>query len=107
MGLQQLGDDGQMYDHIYPVEVEGSPPMKLCYNQQDNPYVVAEKFVLTHNLGVHMMEQIVKFIMQNTPDVGTGGTGANPFTSAASGQMAGAGNNPYDNHIVSNQPLAQ
>lgn len=33
MGLQQLGDDGQMYDHIYPVEVEGTPPMKLCYNQ--------------------------------------------------------------------------
>lgn len=56
-----------------------------------------------------MMEQIVQFIMQNTPDVGTSGAQANPFTNGASGVMAQTGTNPFgpSPDAVSSQPLAQ
>lgn len=95
---------------LQPGDVNTVPEVsELVRLQQDNPYAVAEKFVLKHNLGIHMMEQIVQFIMQNTPDVGTSGTNANPFTSAATGPMAAAGNNPFGAapNAVSSQPLAQ
>ena len=53
------------------MELEGAE-LKLCYNQTDNAYMVAEKFVVQNNLGVHMMEQVCYCISMYSALVETG-----------------------------------
>ncbi|KAL2468403.1 transducin family protein/WD-40 repeat family protein [Forsythia ovata] len=59
--------DGIQYDYVFDVDIgDGQPIRKLPYNRSDNPYDVADKWLLKENLPLSYREQIVEFILQNT-----------------------------------------
>ncbi|KAJ1410416.1 WD40/YVTN repeat-like-containing domain superfamily [Sesbania bispinosa] len=59
--------DGIQYDYVFDVDIgDGMPIRKLPYNRSDNPYDVADKWLLKENLPLSFREQIVQFILQNT-----------------------------------------
>ncbi|KAL9174046.1 hypothetical protein ABFS82_02G026600 [Erythranthe guttata] len=59
--------DGIQYDHVFDVDIgDGEPIRKLPYNRSENPYDVADKWLLKENLPLSYREQIVEFILQNT-----------------------------------------
>lgn len=81
---QKTGYLGKMYDFVWDVALEdGAPSYKLPYNLSDNPYEVATKFLADHELPVAFMDDIVKFIRQNTAGATIGGPsdvgGPDPF----------------------------
>ncbi len=45
--------NGQVFDYVFDVDVEdGVPPRKLALNRGDNPYDVADSFLIRENLPV-------------------------------------------------------
>ncbi|OIW08701.1 hypothetical protein TanjilG_03377 [Lupinus angustifolius] len=79
--------DGAQYDYVFDVDIgDGMPIRKLPYNRSefmvvndnlltnkanckmspDNPYDVADKWLLKESLPLSFREQIVQFILQNT-----------------------------------------
>ncbi|CAJ1933456.1 unnamed protein product [Sphenostylis stenocarpa] len=59
--------DGIQYDYVFDVDIgDGMPIRKLPYNRSDNPYDVADKWLLKESLPLSFREQIVQFILQNT-----------------------------------------
>ncbi|CDO96005.1 unnamed protein product [Kluyveromyces dobzhanskii CBS 2104] len=59
--------EGISYDFVFDVDIEdGCPPLKLPVNANDNPYDVADKFILKHELPTSYKENIVQFIVTNT-----------------------------------------
>lgn len=85
--------DGQRYDYVFDVDVEdGAPPRKLALNRGDNPYTVADQFLIDNDLPAGYRDQIVQFILRNTADGAAGGMAAgggdastfvDPFTGAS------------------------
>ncbi|KAG7666091.1 DOA1 [[Candida] subhashii] len=74
---------GKEYDYVFDVDIkDGEPALKLPYNVNDNPYIVAEKFLVDNELPSTYTEEVVRFIEKNTggfnlqeggdADVGTG-----------------------------------
>lgn len=58
---------GLQYDYVFDVDIgDGDPIRKLPYNRGDNPYDVADKWLLKENLPLSYRQQIVEFILQNT-----------------------------------------
>ncbi|XP_052728425.1 ubiquitin homeostasis protein lub1-like [Vigna angularis] len=58
--------DGIQYDYVFDVDIgDGMPIRKLPYNRSDNPYDVADKWLLKENLPLSFREQVVQFILQN------------------------------------------
>ncbi|XP_052193453.1 uncharacterized protein LOC127801946 [Diospyros lotus] len=58
--------DGTQYDYVFDVDIgDGEPIRKLPYNRSDNPYAVADKWLLKENLPLSYRQQIVEFILQN------------------------------------------
>ncbi|KAG2397874.1 uncharacterized protein HKW66_Vig0138900 [Vigna angularis] len=52
---------------VFDVDIgDGMPIRKLPYNRSDNPYDVADKWLLKENLPLSFREQVVQFILQNT-----------------------------------------
>lgn len=53
-----------------------------CYLSLDNPYEVADKWLLKENLHPSFREQIVQFILQNTgqKDIGFDASFRDPYT---------------------------
>ncbi|XP_020095852.1 phospholipase A-2-activating protein isoform X1 [Ananas comosus] len=59
--------DGVRYDYVFDVDIgDGEPIRKLPYNLSDNPYAVADKWLLKENLPLSYRQQVVEFILQNT-----------------------------------------
>ncbi|MCO5582716.1 hypothetical protein L7F22_036615 [Adiantum nelumboides] len=59
--------NGQQYDYVFDVNIEdGEPVRKLPYNRGDNPYMVADQWLLSENLPLTYRQQVVEFILQNT-----------------------------------------
>lgn len=59
--------DGVQYDHVFDVDIgDGQPIRKLPYNLSDDPYAVADKWLLKEDLPLSFRQQIVDFILQNT-----------------------------------------
>ncbi|KAF8315146.1 phospholipase A-2-activating protein [Clavulina sp. PMI_390] len=85
-GRRQLYE-GKEYDYVFDVDIQdGVPPLKLPYNVADNPYQAALKFLQANELPESYIDQVVKFIEQNTAgqQLGTGSGGyADPFTGAS------------------------
>lgn len=78
---------GQDYDYVFDVDIaEGEPPLKLPYNQSQNPFEVARKFVADHELPLSYLDQVVNFIVTNTQgtNIGqqAGSTDSRPATQA-------------------------
>lgn len=58
---------GQDYDYVFDVDIEdGKPPLKLPYNLSQNPYEAATKFLQDNELPMGYLDQVAKFIIQNT-----------------------------------------
>ncbi|KAK6136826.1 hypothetical protein DH2020_029421 [Rehmannia glutinosa] len=59
--------DGIQYDYVFDVDIgDGEPVRKLPYNRTENPYDVADKWLLRENLPLSYRQQVVEFILQNT-----------------------------------------
>ncbi|KAL1361953.1 uncharacterized protein [Arachis hypogaea] len=77
--------DGVQYDYVFDVDIgDGMPIRKLPYNRSDNPYDVADKWLLKENLPLSFREQIVQFILQNTgqKDITFDASFRDPYTGA-------------------------
>ncbi|KAI0075270.1 phospholipase A-2-activating protein [Panus rudis PR-1116 ss-1] len=78
--------EGKEYDYVIDVVLEdGVPPLKLPFNAGDNPYIAAQRFLERHELPMHFLDQIVKFIEANTGAVSLGSSPqySDPFTGAS------------------------
>ncbi|KAG5438340.1 hypothetical protein PCANB_002828 [Pneumocystis canis] len=65
--------NGQEYDYVFNVDIsENSPPLKLPYNVNQNPYEVAYQFIQNNELSIGYLDQIAKFIQKNTQNIEIG-----------------------------------
>jgi phospholipase A-2-activating protein len=65
--------NGKVYDYVFDVDLgDGNPPRKLGYNANENPYVVAQEFIQREQINQGYLDQIAKFIMDNTSPVTIG-----------------------------------
>ncbi|KTW27732.1 hypothetical protein T552_02172 [Pneumocystis carinii B80] len=65
--------NGQEYDYVFDVDIaEGSPPLKLPYNVNQNPYEVAYQFIQNYQLSIEYLDRIAKFIQENTKKIEIG-----------------------------------
>ncbi|KAK7207585.1 WD40-repeat-containing domain protein [Myxozyma melibiosi] len=65
--------NGQEYDYVFDVDVkEGSPPLKLPYNANENPYTAAQRFLEKNELPQEYLDETAKFIEKNTAGVQIG-----------------------------------
>ncbi|KAE9616529.1 putative transcription factor WD40-like family [Lupinus albus] len=77
--------DGAQYDYVFDVDIgDGMPIRKLPYNRSDNPYDVADKWLLKESLPLSFREQIVQFILQNTgqKDITFDASFCDPYTGS-------------------------
>lgn len=84
-GRKQLYN-GKEYDYVFDVDIqEGAPPLKLPVNVSENPYAVAQRFLEQNDLSMSYLDQIVKFIEQNTAGINLGNDSnyADPYTGAS------------------------
>ncbi|KAL6497749.1 hypothetical protein OROHE_026988 [Orobanche hederae] len=59
--------NGVQYDHVFDVDIgDGEPVRKLPYNRSENPYDVADKWLLKENLPLSYRQQVVEFILQSS-----------------------------------------
>ncbi|KAL1860115.1 WD repeat protein Lub1 [Paecilomyces lecythidis] len=77
---------GQEYDYVFDVDIEdGKPPLKLPYNVSQNPYEAATKFIQDNELPIGYLDQVARFITENTQGATIGETteqqptGADPW----------------------------
>lgn len=62
--------EGKEYDYVFSVDIEdGKPAIKLPYNNGEDPYMAAQKFIHKHDLPQAYLEQVAGFIMQNSNSV--------------------------------------
>ena len=68
------GDGGEIngvtYDHVMPVEMEapggGAMKLTLGFNDNENPFIAAQRFVDQNELGQQFTAQVADWIMQRT-----------------------------------------
>ncbi|KAF3435623.1 hypothetical protein FNV43_RR22714 [Rhamnella rubrinervis] len=66
-GMKRPVLNGVEYDYVFDVDIgDGEPIRKLPYNRTDNPYTVADKWLLSESLPLSYRQQIVEFILQNS-----------------------------------------
>jgi phospholipase A-2-activating protein len=67
--------NGKEYDFVFSVDIQdGVPPLKLPYNLNEDPYVVAQKFIEQNELPQSYLDQVANFIVTNA-GAGTAPTG--------------------------------
>uniref|UniRef100_A0A8C5LQ62 Phospholipase A-2-activating protein n=1 Tax=Leptobrachium leishanense TaxID=445787 RepID=A0A8C5LQ62_9ANUR len=76
--------EGKEYDYVFSIDVnESGPSFKLPYNCSDDPWLVAFNFLQKNDLNPMFLDQVAKFIIDNTSGqaVTSTETGyADPFT---------------------------
>lgn len=61
--------EGKEYDYVFSVDISDTgAPLKLPYNCSDEPWLVAQKFLHTHELPQAYLEQVANFIITNSKD---------------------------------------
>ncbi|KAM9329760.1 phospholipase A-2-activating protein [Gastrophryne carolinensis] len=100
--------EGKEYDYVFTIDVnESGPSYKLPYNITEDPWLVAHNFLQRNDLNPMFLDQVAKFILDNTggqtltatnagysdPFTGggryipggpaTSGSGADPFTGGS------------------------
>lgn len=76
--------DGVQYDHVLPIEVDtpdgGVQKLQIGYNNGDNPFSTAQKFIDDYMLDQNYLSQIADYIRQRVGDsnitLGSGGAAA-------------------------------
>ncbi|KAJ3122418.1 hypothetical protein HK100_012016 [Physocladia obscura] len=56
---------GREYDYVFDIDIGAGQNLKLPYNNDENPYVTAQRFIDTHELPQDFLEQIANFIISN------------------------------------------
>ncbi|TVU40915.1 hypothetical protein EJB05_14400 [Eragrostis curvula] len=100
--------DGVRYDFVFNVDIgDGEPVRKLPYNRSDDPYAVADKWLLKENLPLTYRQQVVEFILQNSgqnnfvpdPSFRDPYTGANAYVPGQPSSSNGSAPKPTFKHI--------
>jgi phospholipase A-2-activating protein len=62
--------NGKMYDYVFDIELDtggmGLTNYKLPYNRGENPYEAAQQFIWKNNMSQYHLDQIGKFIINNS-----------------------------------------
>lgn len=76
--------NGIEYDYVFSVDIQdGVPPLKLPYNNGQDPWVVAQKFLHDNDLSQLFLDQVANFIIKNsqqTPILNDNVQYIDPFT---------------------------
>ncbi|KAJ8687853.1 hypothetical protein QAD02_023648 [Eretmocerus hayati] len=76
--------NGIEYDYVFSIDIQdGVPPLKLPYNNGQDPWHVAQKFIDDNDLSQLYLEQIANFILKNStpaPVVNNSSQFYDPFT---------------------------
>ncbi|KAF4025312.1 hypothetical protein G4228_017546 [Cervus hanglu yarkandensis] len=76
--------EGKEFDYVFSIDVnEGGPSYKLPYNITDDPWLAAYNFLQKNDLNPMFLDQVAKFIIDNTKGqmLGLGNTSfSDPFT---------------------------
>ncbi|XP_073907786.1 phospholipase A-2-activating protein isoform X3 [Castor canadensis] len=76
--------EGKEFDYVFSIDVnEGGPSYKLPYNTSDDPWLAAYNFLQKNDLNPMFLDQVAKFIIDNTKGqmLGIGNTSfSDPFT---------------------------
>lgn len=92
--IDYLGKD---YDYVFDVDIEdGRPPLKLPYNLSQNPYEAATKFIQDNELPMTYLDQVAKFISNNTQGA-TLGQNSQPEPAGTDPWGTGSRYRPGDN----------
>ncbi|CAB9511653.1 Phospholipase A-2-activating protein [Seminavis robusta] len=98
MGSRDSGTiDGVAYDHILPIEVDTTggevAKLQIGYNNGENPFVAAQRFIDAHMLPQHHLSEIADYIQQRVGNskttLGGGGGGPAASSSVGGGPVAG------------------
>ena len=60
--------NGVRYDRVVPVEMDDGVSRKIGWNTGENPYEVAARWLADNNMPEYFREQIVQFVIQNSPE---------------------------------------
>ncbi|XP_074923567.1 LOW QUALITY PROTEIN: phospholipase A-2-activating protein [Chelonoidis abingdonii] len=78
--------EGKEYDYVFTIDVnENGPSYKLPYNISDDPWLTAYNFLQKNDLNAMFLDQVAKFIIDNTKGqmLGNTDTGfSDPFTGS-------------------------
>ncbi|KAM6033853.1 phospholipase A-2-activating protein isoform 4-T4 [Chlamydotis macqueenii] len=78
--------EGKEYDYVFTIDVnESGPSYKLPYNITDDPWLTAYNFLQKNDLNPMFLDQVAKFIMDNTKGqtlLSTSAEFSDPFTGA-------------------------
>eukprot|EP00934_Nitzschia_sp_Nitz4_P000364 Nitzschia sp. Nitz4//scaffold61_size107673//42780//45119//NITZ4_004232-RA/size107673-processed-gene-0.56-mRNA-1//1//CDS//3329555701//364//frame0 len=83
--------DGVSYDHVLPIEVDqsggGVAKLQLGYNNGENPFVAAQRFIDSYMLPQHHLNDIANYIQQRvgSQPPSLGGTASPAPTTATAG----------------------
>lgn len=59
--------EGKEYDYVFTIDVnESGPSFKLPYNVTEDPWLVAHNFLQKNDLNPMFLDQVAKFILDNT-----------------------------------------
>ena len=91
--------DGAQYDHVLPIEVDqadgGVAKLQIGYNNGENQFVAAQRFIDAHMLPQNHLNDIANYIEQRvgnqTPTLGMGGAGGATAASASPTPVATTG----------------
>ncbi|KAG6802854.1 phospholipase A-2-activating protein [Apis mellifera caucasica] len=79
--------NGIEYDYVFSVDIQdGIPPLKLPYNNDQDPWHVAQKFLHDNGLSQLFLDQVANFIIKNSesaPVLKTDAQYADPFTGGS------------------------
>ncbi|GMI10294.1 hypothetical protein TrVE_jg4455 [Triparma verrucosa] len=108
--------NGVEYDHVLPIEHEvaggGLRTLQIGYNNGENPFVVAQKFIDEHQMDQNDLSQVADYITKRTgaktevPTIDMTQDGMNGDTTMADMFGAGASNPPGSLGAAVQQPPA-
>ena len=94
--------DGVQYDHVLPIEVDqtggGVAKLQIGYNNGENQFVAAQRFIDAHMLPQHHLNEIANYIQQRVGSPGTmlGGAASNASTQSSAAASVGVPMASYD-----------
>jgi len=91
--------EGEEYDYVFTVELDGQPSLKLPYNIAEDPWMAAHNWLQKHELSPLFLDQVANFIIVNTKGEKLGGessgfqdpfTGGGRYVPGAAGSSSGS-----------------
>ncbi|KAJ3069229.1 hypothetical protein HDU98_007711 [Podochytrium sp. JEL0797] len=97
---------GREYDYVFDIDIGAGQNLKLPYDNSENPYMAAQRFIDTHELDQDFLEQIALFVINNSkpttigPDVNANQfidpfTGAGRYVPGSAPSGSGVGVDPF------------